>query len=351
MKKDSTRTGASLCSSMMPRSATTSWLNKFKLLAFAFMALLSINQVWGAAATLPVDYSFGNGKSSLPTGVTQDGLGSDYAASNSPYRLKFDGNGDYIQIQVDGAASAITIGIKQYGTDNPSFQIKGSSDGSSFTLIETLAFTIGQNKTGTKTTTKSISSDYRYFRIIKSAGGNAGLGTLVITKAAPSTFSVTYNANGATSGSVPTDATAYSSGASVTVLGNTGNLVKTDKKFGGWNTNSGGTGTTYQAGGTFNISANTTLYAKWDNVTYTDLSSGQKSGHFQPSFLALSQIVIWGFFAFFCKKVFHIRCMEGAWRMHGGSRPSSQPLFSPFGTLFAIAPTWLIPNWLIGYPI
>ena len=87
------------------------------------------------------------------------------------------------------------------------------------------------------------------------------------------------------------------------------------------------------------------------NITYTDLSSGQKSGHFQPSFLALSQIVIWGFFAFFCKKVFHIRCMEGAWRMHGGSRPSSQPLFSPFGTLFAITPTWLIPNWLIGRPL
>ena len=84
--------------------------------------------------------------------------------------------------------------------------------------------------------------------------------------------------------------------------------------------------------------------------TYTDNFSGQKSGHFQPSFLALSQIVIWGFFAFFCKKVFHIRCTKGAYRMHIGSRPSSQPLFSPFGTLFAIAPTWLIPNWLIGYP-
>lgn len=44
-----------------------------------------------------------------------------------------------------------------------------------------------------------------------------------------------------------------------------------------------------------------------NNVTYTDLFSEQKSGHFQPSFLALSQIVIWGFFAFFCKKVFNIR--------------------------------------------
>ncbi len=66
----------------------------------------------------------------------------------------------------------------------------------------------------------------------------------------------------------------------------------------------------------------------------TVLYSGQKSGQFQPSFLALSQIVILGFFAFFCKKF----SIYDAWRMHGGSRPSSQPLFSPFGTLFAQPP-------------
>ncbi len=84
------------------------------------------------------------------------------------------------------------------------------------------------------------------------------------------TYSVTYNANGATSGSVPTDATAYTSGQSVTVLGNTGNLALTNKSFGGWNTKDDGTGTNYQAGATFSISANTTLYAKWNDITYTD---------------------------------------------------------------------------------
>lgn len=81
----------------------------------------------------------------------------------------------------------------------------------------------------------------------------------------PSTFTVTYNANNATSGSVPSDATAYSSGASVTVLGNTGNLVKNGYVWGGWNTKADGTGTSYAAGATFNISAATTLYARWLN--------------------------------------------------------------------------------------
>ena len=77
------------------------------------------------------------------------------------------------------------------------------------------------------------------------------------------TFSVTYNDNGATSGSVPTDATAYNNNASVTVLGNTGSLAKTGYVWGGWNTATDGSGTDYSSGATFNITSNTTLYARW----------------------------------------------------------------------------------------
>ena len=80
----------------------------------------------------------------------------------------------------------------------------------------------------------------------------------------PITYTVTYNANGATSGTVPTDNTAYSSGATVTVLGNTGSLAKTEYTFDGWNTAADGNGTAYAEGATFNISANTTLYAQWE---------------------------------------------------------------------------------------
>jgi|GEM_PF-3134479 len=78
-----------------------------------------------------------------------------------------------------------------------------------------------------------------------------------------STYSVTYDGNDATSGSAPTDETAYSSGDQVTVLGNTGSLEKTNYTFNGWNTASDGSGTSYAAGDNFNITANTTLYAQW----------------------------------------------------------------------------------------
>ncbi len=84
------------------------------------------------------------------------------------------------------------------------------------------------------------------------------------TPGTSTTYTVTYNGNGNTSGTAPTDSNSpYNSGATVTVLGNTGSLTKTSKTFAGWNTKDDGTGTDYAASDTFTISANTVLYAKW----------------------------------------------------------------------------------------
>ena len=95
-------------------------------------------------------------------------------------------------------------------------------------------------------------------------------------------YTVTYNSNGATSGSVPTDSNSpYASGATVTVLGNTGNLAKTGYSFIGWNTQANGNGTSYAQGATFTINANTTLYAQWTPITYTvsfDANGGTLTG-------------------------------------------------------------------------
>jgi uncharacterized repeat protein (TIGR02543 family) len=78
------------------------------------------------------------------------------------------------------------------------------------------------------------------------------------------TYTVTYDGNGNTSGSVPTDSTHYEEGATVTVLGNTGDLARDGYTFAGWCVNSDGTGDSYTQGQTFTMgSANVTLYAKW----------------------------------------------------------------------------------------
>jgi hypothetical protein len=98
-------------------------------------------------------------------------------------------------------------------------------------------------------------------------------------------FTVTYDPNGATAGTVPTDTTSYSSGQPVTVLGDTGKLKRGDDTWARWNTIADGTGTRYGpfAAGTFNITSNVTLYAQWYTTTgLTDLGAGAGvTRHFQ----------------------------------------------------------------------
>jgi len=78
------------------------------------------------------------------------------------------------------------------------------------------------------------------------------------------TFTVTYSGNGSTGGTAPVDSNSpYAKNATVTVLGNTGNLVKDGHTFNGWNTIANGSGINYAASETFSITANTTLHAQW----------------------------------------------------------------------------------------
>ena len=85
------------------------------------------------------------------------------------------------------------------------------------------------------------------------------------------TYTVTYDGNTNTGGVVPTDANLYEEGALVTVLANSGSLVKTDYAFDGWNTAANGLGTIQAALSTFIMgTANVTLYAQWtENPAYT----------------------------------------------------------------------------------
>ena len=99
-----------------------------------------------------------------------------------------------------------------------------------------------------------------------------------VCAAGGTTYNVTYDDNGKTGGSVPTDDTDYSYGDAVTVKGNTGSLEKTSYTFAGWTTNNNGTGSSYEAGSTFSITDNTTLYAKWTQAVTLNKNGGSTDG-------------------------------------------------------------------------
>jgi uncharacterized protein (TIGR02145 family)/uncharacterized repeat protein (TIGR02543 family) len=74
------------------------------------------------------------------------------------------------------------------------------------------------------------------------------------------TYTVTFDVNGG-SGTVPSAQT-VNAGSSIT-LPSQGSLTRTGYTFGGWNANSGGTGTNYDAGSSYTVNGNVMLYAKW----------------------------------------------------------------------------------------
>jgi len=83
------------------------------------------------------------------------------------------------------------------------------------------------------------------------------------------TYTITYNSNFATSGSVPSSQT-KTYGVDLTVASNSNTLLRTGYSFAGWNTSADGSGTTYIAGsGTLTTNTDFTLYAKWSANSLT----------------------------------------------------------------------------------
>jgi len=149
--------------------------------------------------------------------------------------------------------------------------------GGTSTVTATTGGTAGTwNSTAkTLTWTPGTSDNFTYFAFYQDGQAASGTNKLAITDAIvvtyekSSNFTITYDGNGNTSGTVPTDGNTYdATNNTVTVLGNTGNLAKEHYSFNCWNTKADGTGVDYLAGNTFTIAASTTLYAKWTANTH-----------------------------------------------------------------------------------
>ena len=138
-------------------------------------------------ATLPFNWAGGTSSDlAALAGVTTSGLGSDYAATNAPYRVKMDGVGDYIQVKTDVQPVKVIIGVKMLGGSTTSkIKVQESANGSDFTDVEELTISGAQNTELTLETSLSFAAASRYVKIIKSehaSGGNIGVGPIRIAK-------------------------------------------------------------------------------------------------------------------------------------------------------------------------
>ena len=96
------------------------------------------------------------------------------------------------------------------------------------------------------------------------------------------TITITYDDNGAISGSVPSPQNKVS-GVDLTLATNSGSLTYTEGyHFSVWNTQSDGKGADYAEGGKYSKNTSATLYAKWTGNTYT-VTFDAEGGSVTPS--------------------------------------------------------------------
>ena len=134
--------------------------------------------------TLPWAIDGTGGKSiwTSTVGLSQNGLGSDYASSNAPYLTKFDTNGDYVQVKFNSPAKQVSFKVKMLGGQNTSyFTLQGSSNGSAFTDIEKFTVSGKNNSELSFVSSLNIDESYRILRLVFKKGNNVGLGAMSIS--------------------------------------------------------------------------------------------------------------------------------------------------------------------------
>ena len=126
---------------------------------------------------------------------------------------------------------------------------------------------------GTVTITKTTSSQSVAFSIsfpFELTWSGSYKGTLSasssISVAAKTSYTIKFNANGGSLGSVPSSVTKWH-GTNIKI--STSKPTRTGYTFLGWGTSSTATSASYAAGATYSGNANATLYAVWKAITYT----------------------------------------------------------------------------------
>ena len=249
------------------------------------------------------------------------------------------------------AAPKRTVTYDANGATGGTVPVDASSpytDGSTVTVLGNTGSLVKTNYSFANWNTAANGSGTSY-----SAGNTFTIGanTVLYAQWTPITYTVTYNGNGSTGGTAPVDGSSpYLSGSTVTVLGNTGSLVKTNYSFANWNTAANGSGTSYAPSATFTIAANTVLYAQWTPITYTVTYNGNGStGGTVPvdgssPYLSGSTVTVFGNTGALTK----VGYIFGNWNTAANGSGTSYSV----GNTFAIAAnTVLYAQWTVTYSV
>ena len=181
------------------------------------------------------------------------GQASPYSVSvtSRTYQISFDGN---------GFTSGAVPSSGAFTTGSTAYTVPGNTGalnivGYTFSGWNTLADGTGSNYgPGTARTTYSTAANQTLF-----------------AEWTANEYAVTFNENGAPTGSTPSSGSYSTGGIAYSVPGNTGGLENPGFSFAGWNTRADGTGTAYGPGtanSTYSSLAALPLFAKWTAGTF-----------------------------------------------------------------------------------
>jgi hypothetical protein len=145
-------------------------------------AIVTVNQEAYVAPTYAeLPFSFNGGKADIEEtdGLSQEGLGTDYASAP---KLKFDGAGDWLLLQFDERPGTLTFDIKGNSFSGGTFKVQTSADGVSYSDLETYT-TFGNNET-LEEIFDNLDENVRYIKWVytNKSSGNVGLGNIALAK-------------------------------------------------------------------------------------------------------------------------------------------------------------------------
>ncbi len=140
-----------------------------------YSGLVTINQAGVVVDYATVPFAYNGGKSNLPTGFTQNGLGNDYSASTT--KFKFDNTGDELIVKIDKAAAMLFFDIKGNNFSGGTFTVQTSADGTAYAELSSYT-----NLDDTQTEALQLDADVRYIKWVytEKSSGNVGLGNIKV---------------------------------------------------------------------------------------------------------------------------------------------------------------------------
>jgi len=174
------------------------------------------------------------------------------------------------------------------GEDTP-YTVSFNSNGGSGTIpsVEALAGTTislpdgsglsrsGYAFVGWNTNSSGTGTDYSAYSVY-TVNGNVTLYAKWSPVGSNTPVTVSFNSNGGNGTVQPMQTLA---GTSI-ILPDGDGLSRSGYTFGGWNTNSSGTGTDYSAYTTYTVNSNVTLYAKWSPVSSNEIITLEPNGSY-----------------------------------------------------------------------